>query len=1705
MRIRLITLVFVCLCAFHIAFAQEMTIAVTNDDLDLEQSVGYNGTAPTAPATVETLQMLLGLREVQAAQARWPLEVTTGNPGHFRIAFKRPVALGTIISNNDGPRMQPFQPPLGRYISILKPDAPYPGDVNKDEQWIILPAGKVKTLPPGASTRALRFTEITPNHGWTLVEKYVWSLTPIFLYKERYYNALALGRSRRGGKLGSPETLTMLWDEPKTLAGLVFMPVHATQFQIETLPDTVTDHPLIAANKLWKNLESVNVGSNWRHQFKRPLTTKTLRLLASAWRADRSFPEVLPLVNLGDATLVPTLEMPSLPFSFNYQMPLDGFVAIDILDKDGKRVRHLVAEAARMKGPAQEFWDLRDDNNAPVPPGDYTYKAVARPQLKLTYQMTANNAGQPAWWAPTPGKGGGGWLGDHGAPNCVASFGDKMIMGCSYSEDGNSVIITDLDGNKLWGMTHLSWGFRGPNRTASDGKRFGYAVNDAVIMQIDAENDFARRQVHTFKHTSALPGNTNDYDSLFRKGGVAVRGDKLYYAVNATPESWLKPAFLAEDIDPAKCLPLVYLKQGKGSRSGRGDKNYNESEYDELMRLYAAFLTDFMPDVTPSLSGTAIPSSIQAYFGDAQKDGPLGSNLMVAFKKEIPFGSIVVPDAGVQVYALKEGLDIPDFSKAPPVDVDPMGIDFDFGDEGGFVDAHWVKLTMVGKKGAPGIALAPEGGLRTKALRYKSVRLAYSQVMSRRMADIRADAELVFNEGKATPLGGYELTRATPINATAPALSALVWNTPQALRGVSLTYPNPGTFFVDIWEGGDGEDPRAALRDDRKWREMATIKPIIFNGYFPQSATIRSVDFGKILTVRAVRIRMPVPLKTGANYSAGFQSILAYRHLGGDPPNLPVVLSERITEFKMPDPADEKGVATIVRHIPVPQPNNLAFDADGTLYCVSEGQIITVPLVDGAVSRVVVQRDKLADPTSIATDGKGLLYVSDVGPKVIKVFDVKTGQLVRQLGTPGGQQLGKWDPLRMDLPSQVAVDANGKVWVADFSYQPKRHIRFSPDGKAEKWFLGPVQYGGGGWMDEKNRSFIYYNGMKFVLDWQKMDWRLDSLVFRPNDVKSMHVSMPDRVVYSQGRRFLIGPYIATEDTAVICEERDGYAVPLAAFGRLESWGDVDTRADLQELATLDRSKFGFLWWDKNGDGQPQLAEVQLTEKTVFRNAAVGNDLSLISTGYRIRPTQVPATGAPQYDLEKLEPFAPTLPEGTFSRASWTTEDGRTMVIGNRLFAADGKTMLWDYIDKWAFHEGFYASGYGFNRPAGVLNQEHKVIGHFTLGKEEFFVTNSDPGDWFVFTGDGMFVGCIFGGPTGYGLRRWTMPEWEPGKVDLSDMRLAMEHYQGCVVKADDGKVYAVAGHNHMSVVQVEGFEQMQRFTGSLKVTADHLEQMHAWQLQVAALERARTEDKVSKVPYVENMTINGFLDDWPEELFMIIHDNWRYTSQGSYYTLYSEGALSFNSEYLFATIRSKDGSPMRNAAQDPTMLFKFGDAAEITLAMDEQADPNRGAPVAGDLRILLSMIGGKPTAVLYKPVSPGAPPNLKATFSSPVGQVNMDQVNVIDGAKVVFNTAVGEDWGWAMEVAIPWKSLGVKPPTIGQRLRGDLGVLESDQNGVLTVNRLYWSGKRQTCVTDIPTEARLMPALWGTFYLTEPDTTMHFGPGDVDPFGGPMF
>lgn len=1693
--------------------AGELAPAFVLDDIDLAQC---RATVDAQEVSRPTGAALATAFFGAPGDAVWSTGKQSGPTRHLVVTFTRPVALGTVCAPDfPGTEKQPLQAPAGNFVSILRPEARYPGDPANEADWLLLRPGAVKTLPPSTVTRALRLSEVCQRPFGT-AEPRETVLPRVVCLRDRYYDANELGSSARRQRGDSEETVFASWLEPLPVAGLMLHGSAVAAARVAWLAAASSFPAPRAPADDWQATTAAQRPLPDLLVFAPPATTRALRVTAPLRNRRSTLLNVLPLIALGDAELSPGTPRPP-PFTIPFAMPLAGFAAIDIHDRQsGRLVRRLIAETPRDQGPVQEPWDLRDNAGQIVPPGEYAWRGLALPPLQRIYELTLYNAGQPPWRAPAPeGHGGGMWLADHVAPSSAAAQADLIWLGAFVAENGHSLIATDLEGRKLWGTESLSLGFRGPSRIAVD-ERCAYALTNSIVYRVDPRRDFKARSIFSIASTAERPWNVGNSEPQPELGGLAARDGKLYVAINL-PNQWLASSFIADTLDPAASEPSVrlYKNGGRKRANEKVDKVYGFGRYDELMGFYAAFMTDRMPKETLSYPGVALTCNGESWFGDAPSAGANRGRLVAVFREPVTVGSILVPDGAVQVQVLKPGVParqaVSSAADAPAKH--QTGLTADAAEPGGplgdlvaDLDAEsdsgiWQTLPNVGGAGRPTVALAPAGGLKTLALRFKTKRLPFTQVMAHRLTDVAARAERLCGEGQLTPTGGVRFERrGQAVTELQPALMALRWPEPQELRGLSLIRIGEGQYrpqlpariAIDKWIG-TGSDVQAGLQDHAAWEEILVATPA-------PDATVCQADFGQTVRAAALRLRFlsgtEDRLQKGT-YLSGCEALVAYAPAGGDPEDLPANMSQRLAVLQLPAPADDEGQATVVADIPLARPNALAFDAQGVLHCLADGQIVTVPLAAGQSPRVVVPRERLETPVHFCFGPDGLLYLTDKGPKVVKVFDPQSGALRRSIGTPGGPRPGAWDPLKLENPAQVAVDRNGRIWVADFTVTPKRIMVFNADGTAYKWFLGPTQYGGGGYLDPGDRNIVMYNGMKFRIDWERRTWNLEALL-------GENVERP---IYSRGRRYLVGPFPGPGKLCQITIERDQVAIPVAAAGNLGSWPALRQHPALrQALGGLNPETTSIVWSDQNADGIPQPAEVQTLPNRPRDNWDVGEDLSFFSIppysgdGICLRPSAFNDAGIPRYELRQALPVKPaSLPSQT--RRAWGDEQGRFFLTGTRLLAADGVTKLWEYPSPYTVHAGFYNTPFRHQRPPGVLSQEHFPIAHFRVGGEEFFVTNSDPGDWYCYTADGMLAGCLFGGPRGYGLKTWP-PRVEPGKTVLDDLRLAQEHYQGCVVAAADGKVYAVAGHNHMSIVRIEGLERLQRLAGTIAVTAADLERTRAWQAREDLLARTRSTPKVATMLRADTPpAITGTLEEWPEEIFVTIAQTVKPSLSETITYLDSKGAIGYDARNLYLAMQVRDESPLRNSAQDPKTLFKGGDAADLALGLDPGADPKRQDAVAGDLRLLFALVKGQPVVTLYRPVDPQAPAETRTTFESPVGRIHLDRVQEIRNAKVAVKTTrykqlkdriTMDGLYWTLEAAIPWAALGVAPPAPDTVLRGDFGYLQSDDQGTRTVSREYWSGKSQTVVADTPSEARLQPALWGQFVVTRPDQDLRF-------------
>jgi len=137
-------------------------------------------------------------------------------------------------------------------------------------------------------------------------------------------------------------------------------------------------------------------------------------------------------------------------------------VAID--DAEGVRVRNLLSMADVTKlggdptsGAAQKLsieWNGLDDRGRALPAGVYRARGLSLPGLKVEFDYSFGNPGNPPW----QGYPNSDWGADHEFPNTVAALGGyggkswAAFLGGRVAEGGDGMFAIDDTGQKVWGI-----------------------------------------------------------------------------------------------------------------------------------------------------------------------------------------------------------------------------------------------------------------------------------------------------------------------------------------------------------------------------------------------------------------------------------------------------------------------------------------------------------------------------------------------------------------------------------------------------------------------------------------------------------------------------------------------------------------------------------------------------------------------------------------------------------------------------------------------------------------------------------------------------------------------------------------------------------------------------------------------------------------------------------------------------------------------------------------------------------------------------------------------------------------------------------------------------------------------------------------------------------------------------------------------------
>ena len=710
-----------------------------------------------------------------------------------------------------------------------------------------------------------------------------------------------------------------------------------------------------------------------------------------------------------------------------------------------------------------------------------------------------------------------------------------------------------------------------------------------------------------------------------------------------------------------------------------------------------------------------------------------------------------------------------------------------------------------------------------------------------------------------------------------------------------------------------------------------------------------------------------------------------------------------------------------------------------------------------------------SDVSGITIAANGDILISDAKTHQVRHFS-SAGIEHAITGKPGGPYRGKYDPQRMVNPAGLVIGPDGKLWVTEKRWNPKRVLAWNlktNEVVIEKF--GMPHYGGDG------SGFDPENPRRWIGLGCFWDVDLEKKTARPTHVLSLdeghlgHFEPHSYAFFREAGR----TFVATRGKLALISEvmPDGTLKDIAAtagthhFGYAFNWQPPQAYIDAfyakwpekragekpgkkGEGKPWSQRGMGVLWVDRNGDGEAQKEEFDFCGDQIdYAGGPWGHMQSSLTFHMpvadktqvkvvEIKPKGFLANGVPDYPTldEAIAQAVPvSLTPGNKRSGVATIRDrfGRFLFNSDpemNAYAADGRH-LWSHANQWSDVHGSHDAP--LPEP-GLMQGVMAFLGIAPLDDSaDVFFVNGNHGRCFTLTSDGLYLDEAF--------------------VDVrvsylkNEYRLGGEIFGGSFGRdAKSGKYYVQIGHGPYRIYELTGFDKVKRINGKLKVT----------KIQIAAAEHQNLR-KVAAQQQAKVATIPGSI---------------AWDKSGKFKT---QCDLAADATHLHLTWRVQDGSPWINNGRDWTKLFATGDTVDFQFACDPKADPKRREPVAGDKRLLIAPHEGKPMAVLYSHRKPGGKNPVE--FASPWRGAKVDDVQRLAEAKVEVKTDAN---GYTVKASIALSDLGLRLPP-GEKIRADSGVTFGDAAGTDTNLRSYWSNQSTGLVDDIPGEIMLSPQMWG--------------------------
>lgn len=773
----------------------------------------------------------------------------------------------------------------------------------------------------------------------------------------------------------------------------------------------------------------------------------------------------------------------------------------------------------------------------------------------------------------------------------------------------------------------------------------------------------------------------------------------------------------------------------------------------------------------------------------------------------------------------------------------------------------------------------------------------------------------------------------------------------------------------------------------------------------------------------------------------------------------------------------------LIGSIPFKDPRGVLFDAQGRLLVATAKQVkrLTVDLNKAVIIKddVLIAND-LDDAQQLAVDQAGNLYVGDWGKlHVIKQFN-SAGKLTRTIGKPGGPRVGAFDDEQMFYPKGLAIDERNNLWVAGADHLPKRITVWSTaDGKLVRSLIGGPGYGGGGTLDPEDRTVLRYglfNGAYTMrLDWVKGTARVESIHNRLEQWNGLDRDRviggpPEEATHIGEHTFLLNNFCNglrgnPNVTSIWHVGKDGVAWPVALVGGLYlqegthgGW-DAARNPGVKELFKNLSFNHLVIWSDVNRDGRAQPAEFVSWKlpPDYLESARFNPDLSFVVRGYAMPAPTILPNGVPVWDaastpklMSLVDPTASD--DVNYPRGGLQADDGRLLVLTHGIACQRAGRRDWWYPSQ---------DGASLPKDPGTIVEATGYLGApFAVRQGEagtVFGLNGEKGSIYLMTSDGLFLQDIGGDLRVNPTIGQKYPEPKRGMV-VEGISFMDEHFHPSLSQTKEGEVILLAGKEFSAIFRVDGLAAVKRRTfATLDLSAQRLAG-----LPKTLVVQARQQGRLTLMVPVGGTppAVDGALGDWAADVGWAKLDD------------RASASLRIVGDRLYAAWRTGDPDVLTNAPGEPKLSFKRGGAVDLMLASDPKTKAERSEPAAGDLRLLVTKNAGKTVAMLYRAVVPGTKEAERIPFISPVGRVDFDRVEDVSAAVQLAQQ------GGDIELSIPLATLGLKDTKIGATLLGDLGLLRG--TGAITTQRLYWNNLNTSICSDVPSEARLQPANWGT-------------------------